>query len=205
MPRAPPSPALPHKLRGGGRIRVRVEQVGARPGLPCTPPPKLGEGSTASRGTSERAVGGEGSRRSAPTVSPAPAVAPPPGPLPARSSRRGGEPRPAMRRPERTSGCLAPLPRSWGRGRPPLRGTSKKAVGGEGSRRSARQSAPTLDIFALPHSRTPALTHFPNAEARPENRRRVHDIGDRMRRPTRGCVCGGEPSWARRRTPRAPC
>jgi hypothetical protein len=33
----------------------------------ATPPPKLGEGSTAPRGTSEQAGGGEGSRRSAPS------------------------------------------------------------------------------------------------------------------------------------------
>jgi hypothetical protein len=65
-----------------------------------------------------------------------------------------------------------PLPRSWGRGRPLLRGTSKKAVGGEGPRRAAtgfrlryystRSSSapPHLRTSALPYFRTSALPYF---------------------------------------------
>jgi hypothetical protein len=52
----------------------------------------------------------------------------------------------------------APLPRSWGRGRPPLRGTSKRPGGGEGPRGRSENPAvfPTTKTGRTPHRVRPA-------------------------------------------------
>ena len=63
--------------------------------------------------------------------------------------------------------------RSWGRGRPPSRGTSEKAAGGEGPRRAATGNGPLVPALALPppleprpkrptlrRMSTPSPTHF---------------------------------------------
>jgi hypothetical protein len=90
-PRAPP-PAPPRSfLAERGELRSRSRRSEAHLRLPCTPPPKLGEGSTASRGTSDQAGRGRGLPPERTTVSLAPTQlhGPLPRPLPARSSRRG--------------------------------------------------------------------------------------------------------------------
>ena len=49
-----------------------------------------------------------------------------------------------------------PLPRSWGRGRPPLRGTSKRPVGGEGPSETRRPHPPVHPFTAAPRRCCPA-------------------------------------------------
>jgi hypothetical protein len=132
-----PRPLPARSSRRGENSRAHPAD-GVRLGLPCTPPPKLGEGSTASRGTSEQAVGGEGSRRSARqsalhrllrTLV-----------FPANIARSGENSRADPADGVRLGLPCTPPPK-LGEGSTASRGTSEQAVGGEGSRRSPRQSA----------------------------------------------------------------
>jgi hypothetical protein len=101
---------------------------GVRAGAPparflATSPKTAGEGGTAIPRGGGRCAAGEGPL--------------PPAPSPA-SRAGGGELRTrSTRRLRARTPPTPPLPRSWGRGRQSLRGTSKKAGGGEGPRRAA--------------------------------------------------------------------
>jgi hypothetical protein len=113
-----------------------------------------------------------------------------PGPSPANCAGEGSTHRmPRHPCPSARGTPRAPLPRSWGRGRPQSRGTSEKAAGGEGPRgaRLCRSFNPTHSAPLSPHSRTHALTHS-----------RTHTLTySRTSRPTACFRCGSRsPCWA---------
>jgi hypothetical protein len=119
---APPSPTLPRKLRGGGReLRPRFGEGRVR----GTPPPRANcARRRENRGALRHAAGCHSEEGAALILLLARTPARRPRNLPS-------EPPSSSQRPD-VSAHHQPLSRSWERGRPPLRGTSKKAVGGEG-------------------------------------------------------------------------
>ncbi len=85
----------------------------------------------------------------------APAEGPlPPGPPPPLRGQEGGELRRLSAQRHRFRPRKQPLSRSWGRGRPPSRGTSEKAAGGEGSRRTATGIHPAGSFPLIHHPRS---------------------------------------------------
>src|SRR5690349_11755181 len=83
---------------------------------------------------------------------------PPLAPSPANCAGRGGELTPPERPDQRQEPSpTLPLPRSWGRGRRPSRGTSEKAVGGEGPPVAQRRANPVVRSNQLAPTHRPAL------------------------------------------------
>jgi hypothetical protein len=152
-----PSPLVPH---GEGENSLVIRDLPARAAPALTPLPRSwGRGRPTLRGTSKRRSGERaprGARRPRRRLSslryrdvgscqrarllPPRAWAPPPGPLPARSSRRGGEfardPRPAGAR----GSCLDTPPPKLGEGSTDVARNEQKEVGGEGPPRRAPSS-----------------------------------------------------------------
>jgi hypothetical protein len=179
------SPTNSVKQRGGEVTRAATFAAGARPSAPDRPrhpSPEVGGGVGRRREERAKRRPGERAPRGARDIEPAPnsfgsASLPAIGVRSGMMRRGGGAPlsRPlphklrggevtraatfaAGARPQCAGPAPPPLPRSWGRGRSPSRGTSEKAAGGEGSPRRARSSI-LLRTRSAPHPRTHALTH----------------------------------------------